>query len=94
MAPTDKLLSLDMSRNDCLYRFRMDSELSSTVIYVHLKNLDIIAQDRQTYGPDVIKDLQSIVKVWSQQWTTLSVFRQEGGTVQYTQDKWQPHFLP
>jgi len=94
MAPTDKLLSLDMSENDCLYRFRRDYELSSTVIYVHLKNLDIIAQERQTYGPDVIKDLQSIVEVWDQQWTTLSVFRQEGGTVQYAQDEWQPHFLP
>ncbi|TAQ85620.1 hypothetical protein B7494_g6074 [Chlorociboria aeruginascens] len=93
MAPTDKLLSLDMGTHDCLYRFRRDFEPTSTVIYVHLQNLDIIAQDRQTYGPEVIQDLRSNVEVWDQQWTTLSVFRQDG-RVQYTQDEWKPHSLP
>jgi len=92
MAPTDKLLSLDMGTHDCFYRFRRDFELTSTVVYVHLQNLDIIAQDRQTYGPEVINDLRSSVEVWDQQWTTLSVFRQDG-RVQYKQDEWKSHFL-
>jgi len=67
MAPTDKLLSLDMGIDDCFYRFQRDFELTSTVVYVHLQTLDIIAQDRRTYGPDVIKDLRSNVEVWDQQ---------------------------
>jgi len=93
MAPTDELLSLDMGTDDCFYRFRRDFELTSTVVYVHLQNLDIIAQDHQTYGPGVIKDLRSNVEVWDQQWTTLTVFRKDG-KVQYAQDQWKPHFLP
>src|SRR5450432_3792080 len=93
MAPADKLLSIDMGTHDCFYRFRRDFQLTSTVVYVHLQNLDIIAQDHQTYGPEVIKDLRNIVEVWDQQWTTLTVFR-EDGKVQYIQDQWKPHFLP
>ncbi len=92
MAPQDKLLSLDMGNEDCFYRFRRDCEFTRTVVYVHLQNLDIIAQDRQTYGPEVIKDLRSNVEVWDQQWTTLTVFR-EDGKVRYMQDRWKPHFL-
>ncbi len=77
---------------DCFYRFRRDFDLTSTVIYVHLQDLDIIAPDRQTYGPEVINDLRNSVEIWDQQWTTLTVFR-ENGKVQYTQDDWKPHFL-
>ena len=31
MAPTYKLLSIDMGTQDCFYRFRRDAELASTV---------------------------------------------------------------
>jgi hypothetical protein len=93
MAPRDELLSLDMGTDDCFYRFRRDFELTSTVVYVHLQTLDIIPQDHQTYGPGLIKDLRSNVEVWDQQWTTLTVFR-EDGKVRYAQDQWKPHFLP
>lgn len=93
MASTNKLLSLDMGTHDCFYRFRRDFEATSTVIYVYLQDLDIIAQDRQTYGPDVIQDLRDKVDVWDQQWTTLTVFR-DGGRIQYRQDQWEPHYLP
>ena len=82
-----------MGTRDCFYRFRRDFELTSTVVYVHLQTLDIIAQDRRTYGPEVIKDLRNNVEVWDQQWTTLTVFR-EDRKAQYTQDQWKPHFLP
>jgi hypothetical protein len=85
MTPTDKLLSLDMGTHDCFYRLRRDFERTSTVVYVYLQDLDIIAQDRQTYGPDVIQDLRSQVDVWDQQWTTLTVFR-DGDKVQCSQD--------
>lgn len=93
MASTNKLLSLDMGTHDCFYRFRRDFGDASSVVYVYLQDLDIIAEDRQTYGPDVIQDLRDKVDVWDQQWTTLTVFR-DGGKVQYKQDQWEPHFLP
>lgn len=93
MAPTDKLLSIDMGIHDCFYRFRRDSEPTSTVVYVHLQNLVVIAQDHQTYGPGLIDDLRNNVEVWDQQWTTLTVFR-EDGKIQYTRDQFKPHFLP
>jgi len=64
MVPRDELLSLDMGIDDCLYRFRRDFELTSTVVYVHLQNPDIIPQDHQTYGPGLIKDLRSNVEAW------------------------------
>ncbi len=32
------------------------------------------------------------MEVWDQQWTTLTVFR-EDRKVQYAQDQWKPHFL-
>lgn len=63
VAPTSKLLSLDMGTHDCFYRFRRDSDLISTVVYVHLQDLDIIAQDRQTYGPELIQDLRDKVNI-------------------------------
>jgi hypothetical protein len=81
-----------MGTNDCFYRFRRDFEFTSTVVYVHLQNLDIIAQDCQTYGPGLVDELKNKVEVWDQQWTTLTVFG-EDGKVQYTQDQWKPHFL-
>ncbi|KAF2802116.1 uncharacterized protein BDZ99DRAFT_402048 [Mytilinidion resinicola] len=93
MEPTDTLLSLDMSPHDCYYRFRRDFNYISTVIYVHVRDLGIIPQDCQTYGPDVIKELGKAVEVWNQQWTTLTVFRRDG-KIQWLQDDWKPHSLP
>lgn len=93
MTPADKLLSLDMGTHDCFYRFRRDFELTSTVVYVYLKHLDILAPDRQTYGPDVIQDLRNKVDDWDQKWTTLTVFR-DGDKIRSSQDQWKPHFLP
>jgi hypothetical protein len=66
--------------------------IDCTVVYVHLRNLDIIAQDYQTYGPEVIDELRNIVEVWDQPWTTLTVFRKYE-KVKYAQDQWKPHFL-
>jgi hypothetical protein len=40
----------------------------------------------------VINDLRNNVEVWDHQWTTLTVFG-EDGKVQYVQDQWKPHFL-
>jgi hypothetical protein len=92
MEPTDTLLSLDMSTHDCYYRFRRDFKHISTVIYAHVQDLDIIPQDCQTYGPDVIRELRKSVEVWNQQWTTLTVFKRDG-KVRCLQDHWEPHFL-
>lgn len=63
------------------------------VVYVHLQDLDIIAPDHQTYGPEPIQNLRSEVDVWDEQWITLTVFR-DSGEVQYKQDQWKPHCLP
>jgi hypothetical protein len=93
MAVVDKLLSLDMGTDDCFYRLRRDFGSTSSVIYVHLRNLDIVAEDCQTYGPDLIKELRSKVKDWDGPWTTLTVFR-EDGKVQSAEDQWKPHSLP
>lgn len=92
MAPTNQLLSLDMGTHDCFYRFRRDYGLTKIVIYVYLQDLDIIAEDRQTYGPELVHDLNEKVDVWDQQWTTLTVFRDDG-KVRYFQDHWRPHSL-
>lgn len=92
MDMSDELLSLDMGTRDCYYRFRRQRGTTKTVVYVYLQDLDIIAADRQTYGPSVIDDLRAIVEVWDWDWTTLTVFR-EGEKVRYDQDKWKPHFL-
>lgn len=64
MAPVDKLLSLDMGTDDCLYRLRRDLDSTSTVIYVHLQALDILPLDSLTYGPDLIKDLRLNIPTW------------------------------
>jgi RIO1 family len=90
--PNETLLSLDMGTKDCFYRIRRDFQTASTVAYVHLQDLDILAEDRQTYGPSVIRDLRSIIDVWTQPWTTLTVFR-KNGKIQSIQDGWKPHFL-
>lgn len=93
MEPVDKLLSLDMSPDDCYYRFRRDFEHTSTVVYVHVQDLAIIPEDKQTYGPDVIKVLKGKVDVWNQHWTTLTVFQRDS-KILCLQDSWVPHFLP
>jgi hypothetical protein len=82
-----------MSAHDVYYRLRRDFNHISTVVYVHVQDLDIIPRDRQTYGPDVIKELRKSVEVWNQRWTTLTVF-QQCGKIQCLQDDWKPHFLP
>ncbi len=93
MEPVDTLLSLDLSLHDCYYRLRRDFEHNSTVVYVHVQDLAIIPQDRQTYGPDVIKVLKGKVDVWNQHWTTLTVFERDS-KIECLQDNWVPHFLP
>lgn len=79
MAPIDKLLSLDMGTDDCLYRLCRDLDSTSTVIYVHLLSLDILPLDSLTYGPDLIKELRRIVPTWDEPWTTLTVSRTSRG---------------
>jgi hypothetical protein len=92
MDPIDKTLSLDMGDDDCFYRLRRDFEQTRTVIYGHLKSLNVIAQDHRTYGPDIIKELRKNMERWDQEWTTLTVFR-EDGDAHGMRDQWEPHFL-
>ena len=93
MAPVDKLLSLDMGTDDCLYRLRRELSSTSTVIYVHLRTLSILPADSLTYGPDLVKEFRLNVPNWDEPWTTLTVSREEGGEVKAVRDEWAPHFL-
>jgi len=63
------------------------------VVYVHLKTLDIVAEDRRTYGLGLIRDLRNSVDVWDREWTTLTIFR-EDSEIRCLQDQWKPHFFP
>lgn len=93
MGPIDDLLCLDMGTHDCYYQIRRQSQDSKTVVYVHLQDLDIIAQDRQTYGPSLIEELRKAVEPWEQHWTALDVFK-EDGKFRYRTGQWKPHYLP
>lgn len=92
MAPVDKLLSLDMGTDDCLYRLRRDLDSTSTVVYVHLRTLNILPYNSLTYGPDLVKEFRRNVPNWDEAWTTLTVSRGKGG-VKAVRDEWAPHFL-
>ncbi|KAF2790759.1 hypothetical protein K505DRAFT_75680 [Melanomma pulvis-pyrius CBS 109.77] len=89
----DTLLSLDMGTKDCFYRIRRDYADSSSVVYVHLQDLDILCEDSRTYGPSVIHDLSLMVDGWDRSWTTLTVFK-INGRIQSNEDTWKPHALP
>ncbi|KAF2711322.1 hypothetical protein K504DRAFT_489226 [Pleomassaria siparia CBS 279.74] len=60
----DTLLSLDMGTKDSFYRIRRDYADDSSVVYVHLQDLDIPCEDSRTYGPSVIHDLSLLIDVW------------------------------
>jgi hypothetical protein len=85
---------MNMGPHDCFYRFRRDLTDASTIVYVHVKNLDIIPQQCQTYGPDVINVLEKNVGGWDQQWTTLEVCSDANGEIVGLPNTWQPHSLP
>ena len=92
--PKYTLMSLDMSIEDCFYRFRRDRAYTSTVVYVHLQDLDILGEDDgRTYGPSIIRQFSLVVDAWDRFWTTLTVFKLNG-KVQSTENTWTPHFLP
>jgi hypothetical protein len=86
-------MSLDMSPEDDWYRLRRDRADTSTIVYVHLQNLDILDGDNRYWGPGIIRGLSRVVDVWNRPWTTLSVFR-NNGKIQWTDDDWNPHSLP
>ncbi|PGG96183.1 hypothetical protein AJ80_09864 [Polytolypa hystricis UAMH7299] len=54
------LLSLDLGLNDCLYRIRRDERSTKRVVYVVIKDLDIIPEEYRTCGPDVIRELSKL----------------------------------
>ncbi|KFY07755.1 hypothetical protein V492_06855 [Pseudogymnoascus sp. VKM F-4246] len=93
MPPKDTLLSLDMGTDDCLYRLRRDLPSTSTVIYIYLLTLSLLPTDSLTYGRNLIRDLRRTVPDWDEEWTTLTISR-EDDAVKVLRDEWAPHFLP
>ncbi|KAF2241476.1 hypothetical protein BU26DRAFT_544493 [Trematosphaeria pertusa] len=91
--PKDIVLSLDMGTKDCFYRIRRDHTDTSSVVYVHLQDLDILDEDSRTYGPSIVRNLSLVVDAWNHSWTTLTVFKNKG-KVQSAEDEWTPHSLP
>ncbi|KAF9887791.1 hypothetical protein FE257_009597 [Aspergillus nanangensis] len=92
MAMKDSLLSLDLSPEDCLYRILRDDAGNKLVLCVHLKDLDLIPDESQTYGPEVIQHLSKL-KNWHSRWNTLTVSKNETET-RSEQDLFQPQALP
>ncbi|AEO60075.1 hypothetical protein MYCTH_95811 [Thermothelomyces thermophilus ATCC 42464] len=88
----DILLSLDPGRDDCLYRVRRISSGVNRVVYVTITNLNIIPEEKRTYGPSVIKELSKLSE-WSGDWTTLRVYM-DGDRIRCETDAFQPHALP
>lgn len=91
METSDAVISLDLSPNDCLYRIRRDAKDTTRVVYVVLKDLDIIAEESQTYGPEVIRELSKIDD-WYKSWRTLVVYKDDTG-IQSQADVFEPHGL-
>lgn len=91
MAVTDTLLSLDLGLRDCLYRIRRDNKTNRRVVYVTVKDLDIIPEESRTYGPDVIRELSKL-REWYDTWETLTVYKDESG-IRSERDLFRPHAL-
>lgn len=91
MAVTDTLLSLDLGLRDCLYRIRRDDKTNRRVVYVTVKDLDIIPEESRTYGPDVIRELSKL-REWYDTWETLTVYKDESG-IRSEPDLFRPHAL-
>lgn len=51
MSTKDTVLSLDLGQEDCLYRILREDSLLKIIVYVHLRQLDLIPEDSRTYGP-------------------------------------------
>ncbi|PYH90238.1 hypothetical protein BO71DRAFT_402374 [Aspergillus ellipticus CBS 707.79] len=90
--PTDKVLSIDLSFTDCIYRIHRCTAKTNRIIYVTLKALDIIPEESQTYGPDVIRQLSKLEN-WNKEWVTLTVDRDQNGGIQSNCDAYKVHGL-
>jgi len=91
MATTDTVLSLDIGLHDCLYRIRRENDGISRVIYVKVADLDIIPEERRTYGPSILGEL-STLKGWNGAWDTLTICKNRD-EIQCCFDAFRPHSL-
>ncbi|KAE8348503.1 hypothetical protein BDV28DRAFT_164343 [Aspergillus coremiiformis] len=89
MAVKDSLLSLDMGLKDCLYRIR---RAHGRVVYVTVKDLDIIPEELRTHGPSVISELSKLSEWDDNTWETLTVSKDESG-IRTKCDSFKPHAL-
>lgn len=92
MPTKDTVLSLDLEPGDCWYRILREEPPLKRVVYVHLKNIDMIPKWSQSYGPGVIKELSKL-KSWSDPWETLVISRNESHVLM-EQNVFKAHSLP
>ena len=67
------------------------------IVYVLLHNPEILPRGfgHRTHGPWVIRSLRSIVgSDWEDFWSTLTVYTDYNGRVQWEQDGFSPRYLP
>jgi hypothetical protein len=84
----EEILSLDLERNDLLYRIRRGPR----IVYVNVLHEDIIPWECQTKPSRIRKKLR-LVPRWNEEWTTLTVQKTSGAIVSIP-DEFAPHFLP
>lgn len=86
---TDKnkeVLSLDLEKNDFLYRMRR----ASRMINVSVLHEDIIPVEHRTESARMLSKLRDVLK-WDETWTTLTVRRTSDGVIQSAVDEFRPH---
>lgn len=92
MVAKDSVLSFELGLKDCLYRICRDENGTKRVVYAVRKDLDIIPEESQTYGPEVIRELSKL-KEWYITWNALTIYKDETG-IQCQRDTFEPHALP
>ncbi|KAJ4525083.1 hypothetical protein HRR83_000745 [Exophiala dermatitidis] len=93
MSRRDVLLDLDLSPSDCLYRLQREENDTARVIYVHVANIDLLPEESQTSGFELIRDL-SRFSGWDDSWDTLTISKDGDTDVQCVPNAFKLHAIP
>lgn len=83
----EEVLSLDLEKDDFLYRIRRDSR----IVYVSVLHEDIIPRNDRTESSQILSKLRGVPR-WDEHWTTLTVRKSSEG-IESTVDEFAPHCL-
>jgi hypothetical protein len=84
----EEVLSLDLEKNDFLYRIQRESR----IVYVSVLHDDIIPVGERTDSLRILSKLKGVPK-WDENWTTLTIRRSSDSVIQSTVDEFPPHSL-